>query len=450
MSTQENCEVVPKIDIIHETKNIESNLHDIDDCLKKLKGSLNIIEEKRTIPCFGHLVILDTQFLSIYNMNMLNITNEKPECIFFKNSQQALDDLENTNGLVIQHINEELIDKNRGLSSKKYSIEYHVSNDNQTDQIFYAFTKRFSQITNNCKRELFILQHIMKNTQLQKVSSELYFAIETSIETKYFTQYDICMKDYRETYHDLMHYAVLLKEPFIKSSPYMMLQLLIEVIHALKVVHDHGIIHGDIKFENILINKDFYKAWSTRRLLAYQEDLENGLVDVPVRIIDWETSFIPGHTEYPTKIFGTAEYIPPEVFNIDKYYQMKYQSKYQNKYPSMFKPRVTTQKFGKKYINDDITTAIDVFAIGILIIKFYNRGIQIPKINNNITTIPTHGEILDHNIDLMNTTYSKHEDVIKLTELMVETDHTKRPTMQEIYDELITIKKNTPMNSWDI
>jgi eukaryotic-like serine/threonine-protein kinase len=71
------------------------------------------------------------------------------------------------------------------------------------------------------------------------------------------------------------------------------LVLLKTVAHSLRILHDRGIVHGDLKPSNVLIK---------RTELGYT-----------TKLIDFDNAYLAGEPPPPEEIVGTMNYYPPEL-----------------------------------------------------------------------------------------------------------------------------------------
>jgi serine/threonine protein kinase len=118
----------------------------------------------------------------------------------------------------------------------------------------------------------------------------------------------------------------------IKKQYSIMLDLLIQLIEGLDFIHKHGIIHADIKLDNIIVTQKM--------------DDESIVTYVPI-LLDFGLSHdING--EIPLTFRGTPKYVAPEIYE---------------------------QWFNKAENLDIVTTKSDVWALGLCFYEILNDGI---------------------------------------------------------------------------
>lgn len=75
-----------------------------------------------------------------------------------------------------------------------------------------------------------------------------------------------------------------------------------ELTHAMKFLHDKGIIHRDLKLENVMMTTDHDTKASTK-------------------LVDFGLSIILGPGQQKCEVYGTQGYIAPEMFMKQPYYK---------------------------------------------------------------------------------------------------------------------------------
>jgi len=168
------------------------------------------------------------------------------------------------------------------------------------------------------------------------------------------------------------------------------LVLLKTVAHSLKILHDLGIVHSDLKPSNVLIK---------RTELGYT-----------TKLIDFDSSYVVGTPPPPEEIVGTMNYYSPELVSY-------------------------IQGTGSAA---DLTTASDIFALG-LIYSEYLTG-TLPAFD------PTYHEaaiaVLNGN-QLHLPAGRAPAPVVELVERMLLADHRARPTVGEVHATLMGLRSET-------
>ncbi|MEW6600993.1 MAG: protein kinase [Nitrospirota bacterium] len=164
--------------------------------------------------------------------------------------------------------------------------------------------------------------------------------------------------------------------------------VLLTVVQALKLLHDHNIIHSDLKPDNILI-----------------ESVADRFVS---KLIDFDSSFTEEELPEPEEVMGDQVYYSPELIN---------------------------------YINlegrgMEVTCASDIFSLGLIFCNYvygtlpdFNSEHHYPCIallNGDKLKIPKSDEV--------------PHDIRNLLEKMVSFNPKERPTIKEIQDDLKKIK----------
>jgi serine/threonine protein kinase len=175
----------------------------------------------------------------------------------------------------------------------------------------------------------------------------------------------------------------------ISSLPFPdQLVLLKTVAHSLRILHDRGIVHGDLKPSNVLIK---------RTELGYT-----------TKLIDFDNAYLAGEPPPPGEIVGTMNYYAPELVGY-------------------------IQETGTAAA--ELTQKADIFALG-LIYTEYLTGTLPPfdPAHQYAGVAARAGEVLR----LPPTTLSA--PVVELVDRMLLADPTARPTIAEIHSTLMGIR----------
>jgi eukaryotic-like serine/threonine-protein kinase len=166
------------------------------------------------------------------------------------------------------------------------------------------------------------------------------------------------------------------------------LVLLKTVAHSLRILHDRGIVHGDLKPSNVLIK---------RTELGYT-----------TKLIDFDNAYLAGEPPPPEEIVGTMNYYAPELVGY-------------------------IQETGTAAA--ELTQKADIFALG-LIYTEYLTGTLPPfdPAHQYAGVAARAGEVLR----LPPTTLSA--PVVELVDRMLLTDPAARPTIAEVHSTLMGIR----------
>jgi serine/threonine protein kinase len=167
------------------------------------------------------------------------------------------------------------------------------------------------------------------------------------------------------------------------------LVLLKTVAHSLRILHDRGIVHGDLKPSNVLIK---------RTELGYT-----------TKLIDFDNAYLAGEPPPPEEIVGTMNYYSPELVGY-------------------------IQEAGTAAT--ELTQKADIFALG-LIYSEYLTGI-LPTFDaaayQYAGVAAAAGQILRPSPTSLPT------PVVELVDRMLQTDPVARPTIAEVHSTLMGIR----------
>ena len=177
---------------------------------------------------------------------------------------------------------ETTFDKIQKLGEGTYSVVYKVSKKNSNNEIVYYALKKFKKIYNNfgCNdsalKEITILKEIFHENIL-KIIDTFYSIKELFILYEYI--------DYDFITLNTKNYYKFLTESDTKN-------LMKQILTGFNILHKNGILHRDIKPDNLMINKD-------------------GIV----KIVDFGLArFITTPNKKMSKYVVSSYYRPPEIF----------------------------------------------------------------------------------------------------------------------------------------
>ena len=124
-------------------------------------------------------------------------------------------------------------------------------------------------------------------------------------------------------------------------------KLLLRLVQGLQPIHTQGVIHGDLKPDNILVQRD----GSTWR----------------IRLIDMNDCYHAGDPNLPGEVIGTPDYYSPELTEYNTYEVEDFEDEEE-------------QIYIHKLANA-LTTKSDIFALGIIFCEFFS-GVR-PLINDD-------------------------------------------------------------------
>ena len=150
----------------------------------------------------------------------------------------------------------------------------------------------------------------MKELSLLEGCHSSIIGFYDSFQDEQTKKYMLVSKYYRA--QTLNHVSVVLSQQYSdkSTSPYyceIILNLLVDLLNALEYIHNHGIVHGDIKLENILVEMD--------DLAPKEKNIKPVLTKLRPVLIDFGLSLKikPGNTP---KISGSPLYMAPELFEL--------------------------------------------------------------------------------------------------------------------------------------
>ncbi|MDR0863567.1 MAG: protein kinase [Candidatus Symbiothrix sp.] len=169
-----------------------------------------------------------------------------------------------------------------------------------------------------------------------------------------------------------------------KFSKDKILILLKTVTHSLKILHDLGIVHGDLKPDNIIIKKTATGGYTTK-------------------LIDFDDSYFSENPPDCTEIVGTPDYYSPELLDYIK----------------------NTGKSNKK----DLTTKSDIFTLGVIFTEYFS-GAK-PSVNETYSSVAQ--SVADGNTVKVTSLSIK---ICDLLNAMMQNDREKRPTISQVFQTL--------------
>lgn len=115
-------------------------------------------------------------------------------------------------------------------------------------------------------------------------------------------------------------------------------RILLRLVQGLQPLHVLGIIHGDLKPDNILVQKDG-TSWR-------------------IRLIDMNDCYLAGQPDEPGAVLGTMEYYSPELANYNFY--------------EIDDPEDEEEMALVRRMANSLTVKSDVFALGIIFCEFFS------------------------------------------------------------------------------
>lgn len=115
-------------------------------------------------------------------------------------------------------------------------------------------------------------------------------------------------------------------------------KLLLRLVQGLQPIHTQGVIHGDLKPDNILVQRDGI-GWK-------------------IRLIDMNDCYHAGEPNAPGEVIGTPDYYSPELTEYNTYEVEDYEDE--------------KEMAHVKKLADSLTTKSDIFALGIIFCEFFS------------------------------------------------------------------------------
>lgn len=165
------------------------------------------------------------------------------------------------------------------------------------------------------------------------------------------------------------------------------LLMLITVTHSLKILHQAGLVHGDIKPENILI-KGTVKNYHTAKL------------------IDFDNAFFSGKPVPPDDMVGDLNYYSPETFGY----------------------------LNGTVMGEQLTTASDIFALGLVAVQFLTGSL--------VSFIPVEGagrypgELCAAGASYTTGLEEIFPQADSFVRKMLSAEPSKRPTVDQVFDHV--------------
>lgn len=173
-------------------------------------------------------------------------------------------------------------------------------------------------------------------------------------------------------------------------------KILFQLVMGIKPLHSLGVIHGDLKPDNILIQKDGAE-WR-------------------IMVIDMNDCYSSGEPDPPGEVIGTPDYYSPELYKYNTYEIDDYEDPKEMAYV--------------KKMADDLTPKSDIFALGIIFCELFTG--QRPSItNDDFTNIYEAAE--DGALELPASIPPTLASIIKT---MLDADYRNRPTINKLGDSL--------------
>jgi serine/threonine protein kinase len=167
------------------------------------------------------------------------------------------------------------------------------------------------------------------------------------------------------------------------------------IAHSLNVLHRAGVVHGDLKPDNVLI-----KQTKTGSFTA--------------KLIDFDSSYFTGNPpELSEEVVGDMVFYSPEL-------------------------ALYIQK-SKKVKAKDLTTQSDIFALGLLF-SLYLQG-QLPDFQASKYNYPCLAVIAGENLNFYNPALPP--DLVQIIQTMLQADYRLRPSVAEVFEQLKNLDLST-------
>jgi serine/threonine protein kinase len=161
------------------------------------------------------------------------------------------------------------------------------------------------------------------------------------------------------------------------------LVLLKTVAHSLKILHELGIVHSDLKASNVLVK---------RTELGYT-----------TKLIDFDSSYMVGHPPPADEIVGTMNYYSPEL--------VRY---------------IQGEDIGK-----ELSGASDIFSLGLIYTEYLTGAMPDFQDERSAALAVLNGAVLKVRSDIL------PSDIVDLVERMLLADSKARPLVSEVHASLL-------------
>lgn len=173
-------------------------------------------------------------------------------------------------------------------------------------------------------------------------------------------------------------------------------KLLLQLVLGLKPLHSLGVIHGDLKPDNILIQREG-DGWK-------------------IMLIDMNDCYPVGNPNPPQEVIGTPDYYSPELYKYNTY--------------EIEDPEDPVETALVESMAKDLTTKSDIFALGVIFCEFFTG--KRPIID---------AEDVNYHYDAANKGIIKFPTSVPakfaaLLAKMLDKDHNNRPSITQLGDEI--------------